>query len=309
VDSDLNQKRLNAEDRAIALSKELTNIKTGALQVAIIAREVGMLRRRPADAAKGLIWDAKVRALNNTKALGRQTLLRIKTIQAEISALVANARAIASKEDGTVCGSIVSALNSLADALNSAVASLVTWVEANKCSLITLAFAVAGYLGDAVLSAVAPPIAAVEAVAQLQPWCWTTPIPGAGNVGNLAKMGLTVIKEVVCKTSDTFGVKTDVITAICADLDVSFDVIDILLKLSCGTPVTAIASIVSAAVQCSSGCSNSFCPSRNPGALSLQNVDSAYDTKMSVQQLADKMVQDAYIIAATQVSLAKRVSL
>jgi hypothetical protein len=245
-DAELDLVRLKLEDRAIELSKLVKAAKETALTVAQLARAVYVQGARPKQAAKQVVWDAKVMALSENIVSGRVSVKKLNEFKIEINGLIAAAQRIAVDQDKTICGAIVKAVNDVANWFRDAANAIAQWVNDNKCKLIPLLSMAIGKLGDYVLNVAS---AGTTAAMQVQPWCFQT-VPEFGGEVDIREMGLTLIKATACTITSTFGVKSSALDDLCNGKTVAVQVVRLILDFVCGKPVAALSSIVGLAVAC-----------------------------------------------------------
>jgi hypothetical protein len=183
--------------------------------------------------------------------------MQLSTMRDEIRKLTEAALAIREKSKETLCGQVIEALNRLPGQIERAEADLGKWVNDAKCALIPLAFATIGWLGDMALSAAVPTQAAQNAIVQASPLC-----SGTGPMSAKVK----VIQVAACEIKKSFNLNIPVLTLACDGAELPAIMQDILRNFLCSEKIASVAAIISGAVECASGCSNSFCPTTNPWA-------------------------------------------
>jgi hypothetical protein len=253
------------------------------------------------------MWDNTVAAFRMANKTSAADLKRLNKIGPDLIALRGVIQTWVKLQKETPCGQILSAANSVMDALMSAAAAVEKWAVENKCILIKVAFAAVGTLGDIALVAgltatgAGAPIAAELAAMQAQPICLQLKagqfkIPGTKKA-NLLVMGLDFLRQTACKITEEFNVKTEDLVAACAGLDVAFVFVQVVVQFYCGSPVGALCTLASAASECAAGCPNGFCPNGKV-VLQLGSTDTEEMEAKTVEQVLEQARAAALLAVA-----------
>ena len=206
-EASIDNQRIAFEDQAVALAIEAKLLKVRLLTVASLASTVQAQGARPVGGTADLgamirlpfrqaAWDTNVAAFRRANKTSAADLQRLNKIGPDLNALRGTIQTWVELQKSTPCGQILSAANSVMDALMAAAAAVEKWAEENKCILIKVAFAAAGTLGDITLVAglaatgAGAPLAANLAAMQVQPIDGVQDHPGVQRQNGGPRRGL-----------------------------------------------------------------------------------------------------------------------